>query len=223
MSAKPPLLNERQRNALALAFHDGSADASRALAKWLGKPCVIEVDAIEQLPLAEAADLLGSSDEPICFCLTEVRGLLGGEMILAFDDASGLALTDMLLGQPQGSASEWTEMAMSAAMETTNILCCAYLNALSRRISAADQSSELLPTPPKFSREFAGSLMEFALMGQAIASDRVITVLTRFEIDGTALNWTLVLIPDAETVSRLPQLLTQFSGDQKGTADWPIS
>ena len=103
-----------------------------------------------------------------------MSGLLTGEMILAFDDASGLALADMLLDQPQGTTNEWTEMAMSAAMETTNILCCAYLNSLSREFFQSGESSELLPSPPKFSRDFAESLLEFALMGQAIASDQVI-------------------------------------------------
>ena len=68
--------------------------------------------------------------------------------------------------------------------------------------------SELLPSPPKFSRDFAGSLLEFALMGQAIASDQVLVVRTKFEIDATPLNWTLLLVPDAETVLRLPELLT---------------
>lgn len=208
MSDQDYLLDERQMALLKTVFHQGSAEASHALAKWLEKPAVVEIDTIEQLPLPEATELLAASDKTICFCSAEISGLLAGEMILAFDDASGLALTDMLLGQAQGTADEWTEMATSAAMETTNILCCAYLNALSSQLSKAGESSELLPSPPKFSREFAGSLMEFALMGQAIASDQVIAVRTRFEIDTTALNWTLLLVPDAETVSRLPQLLT---------------
>ena len=151
--------------------------------------------------------LLAAGDEPICFCSAEMNGLLTGEMILAFDDASGLALADMLLDQPQGTTTEWTEMATSAALETTNILCCAYLNSLSESLAGAGESSELLPSPPRFSREFAESLLEFALMGQAIASDQVILARTRFEIDGTPVNWTLLFVPDAESMSRLPELL----------------
>ena len=201
------LLGASQLATLQASFHQGSAEASQALAKWIGKPSVVEIDTLEQLPLEEATGVLGAGDEPICFCSAEMNGLLTGELILAFDDASGLALADMLLDQPQGTNDEWTEMATSAALETTNILCCAYLNSLSKSFSRADKSSELLPSPPRFSRDFAESLLEFALMGQAIASDLIILARTRFEIDATPVNWTLLFVPDAQSMSRLPEVL----------------
>lgn len=200
------LLDASQLAALDSVFHRGSADASEALAKWIGKPSVVEIDSLEQLPLDEATGVLG--DEPICFCSTEIKGLLSGEMILTFDDASGLALADMLLDQPRGTAAEWTEMATSAALETTNILCCAYLNSMCRSFSKSGELSSLLPTPPKFSRDYAASLLEFALMGQAIASDQVILAQTTFTIDAMPVNWTLLFVPDAQSMSRLPGLLT---------------
>ena len=208
------LLNATQLAALKLSLHQGSEDASRALAKWIGKPSVVEIDSLEQLPLEEATSLLAGGDEPICFCSAEMNGLLTGELILAFDDASGLALADMLLDQPQGTTDEWTEMATSAALETTNILCCAYLNSLSGSFSGSGESSELLPSPPRFSREFAACLLEFALMGQAMASDQVILARTRFEIDATPVNWILLFVPDAQSMLRLPELLPGREGPQ---------
>ena len=179
----------------------------QALGKWLGRPSVIEIDSLEQLPLEEATGLLAERSEPICFCAAEIKGQLSGEMILAFDDASGLALSDLLLEQPRGTASEWTELATSAALETTNILCCAYMNALSRNLARIGKPAELLPTPPRFSREFAESLLEFALMGQAATSDQVLLARTRFEIDAEPVNWTLLFVPDASTRSRFATML----------------
>jgi chemotaxis protein CheY-P-specific phosphatase CheC len=93
-------LDARQLAGLEASFHQGSADASQALARWIGKPTVVETDSIEQLPLEEATQLLGTGEDPVCFCSVEIRGLLTGAMILAFDDASGLALADLLLDQP---------------------------------------------------------------------------------------------------------------------------
>ena len=209
-----PLLSVNQLAALESAFHRGSADASAALAKWIGKPSVIEIDSLEQLPLEDATGVLAEGDDPICFCSTELKGLLSGELILAFDDASGLALADMLLDQPQGTAAEWTEMATSAALETTNILCCAYLNSLSESLARPGDAPGLLPTPPRFSRDFAESLLQFALMGQAIASDQVILTRTKFEIDATPVNWTLLFVPDAESMSRLSELLLRDGAEQ---------
>jgi chemotaxis protein CheC len=194
---------------LGEALHQGAAAASGALAKWIGRRSIVEIDSLEQPPLEEATGLLAAGQEPICFCATQMHGLLTGTMILAFDDASGFALADMLLGQPRGTTREWTEMAISAALETANILCCAYLNSLSRSLSQSGESSELLPSPPTFSRDFPESLMEFALMGQAVASDHVVLARTRFEIDATPVNWTLLFVPDAGFKSRLPQLIAE--------------
>ena len=199
-------LDERQLTSLQAAFHDGAAEASVALAKWIGKPSVVEVDALRQVPLEEATGGLAETEEPMCFCTLEIEGPLLGEMILAFDDGSGLALADMLLDQPPGTASDWGEIETSAALETANIVCCAYLNSLSHNL-AGEASRLLIPTPPKFRRDFAESLLEFALMGQAMAADQVIFALTRFEIDSVRMNWTLLFIPDAGTMSQLPDLL----------------
>jgi chemotaxis protein CheC len=200
-------LDAKQWAALEASFHRGAAEASQSLAKWIGKPSLIELDSLEQLPLEEATGLLAAGDDPICFCAAEMNGLLTGEMILAFDDACGLVLADMLLDRPAGTTGEWDELATSAALETANILCCAYLNSLSESFARAGEAAELLPSPPKFRREFAESLLEFALMGQAIARDEVVLARTRFEIDATRVNWTLLFVPDAPSLALLPELL----------------
>ena len=206
-------LGARELATLADAFHAGSAEASQALAKWIGKPSAIEIDSLEQMPLRVATGMLATGDAPLCFSTAEIEGPLSGEMILACDDASGLALSDMLLDLPAGSTAEWSEIAISAALETANILFCAYLNALAAILSVSGKAVTLLPTPPKFSRDFAESLLQFALMGQAVAGDVVLVARTRFEIDGAEVAWSLLFVPDADSMMRLT---TMLAGDETG-------
>ncbi|MHC4080870.1 MAG: chemotaxis protein CheC [Planctomycetota bacterium] len=202
------VLTEGQLEAFRTALHAGAAEASLALSRWIHKTATVRFDAVEQLPLRDATTVLGVGEEPICFCIAQMKGRLAGQLILAFDDDSGLALADMLLGQPQGTAAAWGEMETSAALETANILYCAYLNALSRAFGTdREGASELLPSPPRFSREFAESLVQFALMGQIVATDHVLLARTQFHIDGVPVDWTLLLVPDAESMSRLGELL----------------
>jgi chemotaxis protein CheY-P-specific phosphatase CheC len=203
------ILTAQQMAALESLLHRGSQNASQMLAKWIEKPSVVEIDSLEQLDLEDAANLLDADDGPMCFCSSEIDGLLTGELILAFDDASGFALADMLLEQPEGTSSQWTEMVLSAAMETTNILACSYLNSIATSFAGAGGSTQCLPSPPRFSRDFASSLLECALMGQAISNEKIILAKTRFEIDGAMANWTLLLIPDAPSMTRLASLLSQ--------------
>lgn len=201
----PQWLTMPQLDALSRAFHLGSAQASTALASWLGRPSVVELDSLEQVPLEQASELLlVSGDEPLCFCAATVEGSLTGELILAFDDASGWALADLVLEQSRGVTRQWTELATSVALETTNIVCCAYLNALAESCPGGT----LLPSPPRFNRDFAASLLEFALMEQALVSDQVLVARTRFTIDEVQVNWTLLFIPQGDGLHVLPNLLT---------------
>lgn len=210
-------LNSGQLDALAALLQPGSHHASETLAKWIGKPSVVEIHSLENLPLDEATDLLGADGQPMCFCITEITGIITGELILAFDDASGMTLVDILLDQTLGTTHEWTEMAISAVNETTNILCCAYLNALSQSIFSEGETTALMPTPPKFIRDFAPSLLQFALMGQVISSDEIIVARTSFEIDGTPSNWTLLLVPDGSSMTRLAKMLCNSAPAKRDT------
>jgi chemotaxis protein CheC len=204
------LLTNQQLQALGSALRRGAAEASAALEAWLERPTLISVEAVEQLDLHDATNALGVDEEPVCFCSAEMTGRLAGELILAFDDASGLALADMLLHQPLGTACRWDEMETSAALETTNILGCAYLNSLSKVLPAAPHgTSELIPSPPRFRRDFAESLLQFALMAQAVATNHVFLAKSRFQVDQTPVNWTLLFVPDAESVRELRNLLPE--------------
>jgi chemotaxis protein CheC len=196
----------QQLETLRQAFHAGSIRASEALAAWINRSSLVEIDSLELLALADATEILGSAEVPMCFCAVRMTGLLTGDLMLAFDDASGLALANMVLETPAENF-DWNELAKSAVLETANILSCAFLNSLSTTLAVCDESAELMPTSPEFRRDYAESLLEPALMGQAIASDQVIIVKTSFEIDETPFKWTLLFLPDADSMWRLVEML----------------
>jgi chemotaxis protein CheC len=194
----------RQLEIMQLALHLGADEASDALGRWIDRPTRITFDSVEQLAMDEATSVLGTAETPICCCTVDMTGRLTGHLVFAFDDASGLALADILLNQPRGTASVWDELTTSAALETANIIFCAYLNALSRALPAvAGEPTELMPSPPRFARDFAESLLQFALMEQIVMSDQVLLARTAFHIDETPVDWTLLFVPDAESMGKL--------------------
>ena len=201
-------LSGQQLQRLAEALHVGASQASQSMAAWLSTPSLVEIDSVDQLPIGDAADVLGAADQILCFCSLEMAGALTGRLILAFDDPCGLSLTDLLLNHPVGTATEWGELEQSAALETTNIIGCAYLNSLAHNLSrSAAQPLELLPSPPTFRREFAESLLQTAFLGQAMDSDFVFVARAVFQIRGESLNWTMLFVPDAASLGRLRQLM----------------
>jgi chemotaxis protein CheC len=205
---RPNVLTESQFALLSTALHQAAQRASVSLQKWLDRPASISIDAVEQVPLPDAARILGDEDTPIGCCTTEINGALAGEFILAFDDASGWALADMLLDQPPGTTSEWDELTRSAAEETTNIVCCAYVNALSETLTrAVGIPCELMPGPPVFRIDFAESVLQSALVGQAMAGDDLLVARAAFCIATGSVNWSLVFVPNAASMENLQRAL----------------
>lgn len=201
-------LSDSQLQCLAETLHLCAAKASDSMATWLSVPSLVEFDSIDQLPIHDAPDVLGGTDQILCFCLMEMNGALTGQLILAFDDSSGLSLSDLLLDRPVGTATDWGDVEVSAALETTNIIGSAYLNSLSQQlIEPQSETSELLPLPPTFRREFVESLLQTVFIGQAIASDFVLVARAKFQIDGKRLHWKMLFVPDAPSMSRLRELL----------------
>ena len=209
------ILTVGQRHLLRMIFDRGAEGASLALSKWLGEDVHLTISEVELVELDRAGELLGSPDALVAACAMGLTGPLTGSILLVFEDRSGLALVDLLLHQPLGTTTAWGELEQSAAQETTNIVGCAYVNALAAHLPGLGRGSdlgELVPTPPTFLHEFAGSLLEFALMEQALELDQVLLIRSEFTggRPGRNLNWTLLFIPSRAALETLRASLAQF-------------
>jgi chemotaxis protein CheC len=174
----------------------------------LDRPARVTVEQVEQLTLTAACDELPDAEREICCCVMGLSGRMSGQLLMAFDDASGLALADLLLAKSIGTSTRWGEIERSAAQETANIIGCAYLNSLARCFPAADgEPDDLLPSPPKFVRDFAEALLEFALMDQAAASDVVFLTRNEFCIEDAPVRCQLILVPGAQYLAELQEML----------------
>jgi chemotaxis protein CheC len=209
------ILTDAHRRLLRMIFDRGAEGASLALSKWLGEEVRLAISDVELAELDRATELLGPPDTLVAACTMGLHGRLTGSLILVFEDRSGLALVDLLLHQPVGTTTAWGELEQSAAKETTNIVGCAYVNALAAHLpgaAVASDSDELIPTPPTFLHEFAGSLLEFALMEQALELDQVLLIRSEFAggRQGLNLNWTLLFIPSRAALDTLATSLARL-------------
>jgi chemotaxis protein CheC len=218
------ILSDGQRHVLRTIFDRGAEGASQVLSKWLSEEVRLVISEVELIELARTAELLGPEDSLVAACTMGLTGRLTGLILLIFEDRSGFALVDLLTRQPIGTTMEWGEFEKSAATETTNIIGCAYVNALATHLpgiasGASDQSDEaetdggeLVPTPPMFVQEFAGSLLQFALMDQALELDQLLLIHSQFESGrpGLNLDWTLLFIPSRVSLRTLALSLARL-------------
>ena len=208
-------LDPSQIEQLTRLFQHGASDASHALSLWLSRKASVSIEQLEQLSFEQATESLGPADTTLCGCIMGVTGGMTGYMLFCFDDASGLSLCDLLLERSIAS-EEWGELETSSAMETANIVGCAYLNSLAEefpRVGAADPEKIVdatqtwVPTPPQFIRDYAASILEFAVMSQATEFDSVLVAKNKFQIDDQPVAWTLLLIPDASSLDSMRRML----------------
>jgi chemotaxis protein CheC len=214
-----PILTAAQLHLLRMIFDRGTEAASQALSKWLGEELRLTMNTVSEVEIQQAVELLGPPESLVAACSMGLDGWLTGLILLVFKDSSGLALTDLLMHQTIGTTTEWGELEESAAKETTNIVGCAYVNALATHlpgIEAKAGANELIPTPPTFVREFAGSLLEFALMEQALELDQLLLIHTEFAAgrQGLSLNWTLLFVPSRDALHVLAASLAQLESHE---------
>jgi chemotaxis protein CheC len=87
-------------------------------------------------------------------------------------------------------------------METGNILGCAYVNALTRLIG-----TDLRPSAPHFIQDFGVSVLQQALMTQAVVSDSLLLCEIGFHRKGERLDWRVVFVPTPELQASLQRSL----------------
>jgi chemotaxis protein CheC len=200
-----PTLDSDQLRLLATILERGSESASQALSKWLGRSVRLEIAAVEQVEVETVTEAIGPGDTLVAAAAMRLADGLSGQLLLVFEDRAGLALADLLLGRPIGSARDWGELEVSAAQETANIVGCAYVNALATHLPGGTRL--LMPGPPEFRHEFAASLIEFAVFDQAAHADRVLLIQTRFHAEPSALEWSLLFVPSGEALEQLARTL----------------
>jgi chemotaxis protein CheC len=183
-------------------------DSSQALARWLGVPAVMHVDEIIQCSVEQAIQCLGDDDEAVDVCVMGLDGTLRGLMVLAFDDKSGWKLADLILSRSEGDSVSWGDVEISAALESMNILGCAYLNRLAEHLGQRTREPiSLIPTPPEFSRDFAGALIETLFMDPIAQGCEAFYVQTRFTVSDQTVNWTFLIIPEEASRQRLLEII----------------
>ncbi len=183
-------------------FASATHDASAAMCRWTNGLITMTLDEVRELPLEEVCEEFDFGSELLTMVVLSLEGDVGGDMILTFDDENGRSLAASLLGREVETCEQWTELEQSALNETGNILGCAYMNALTRLISV-----ELVPTPPYFIQDYGASVLQQALMAQAMTCEKVLICRTRFHREGEELNWNVFFVPTDAMRSAMEEAL----------------
>lgn len=179
-------------------FSAATQSASRSMQGWTSGQISLTLDEVGEIPLEEVSSQLDVGDELLTIIVLSLQGALGGQIILTFDDANGRQLAATLLNRESSTEGEWTPLEVSALKETGNILACAYVHHVSEVVG-----QKLIPSPPHFMQDFGASVLEQAVMMQAMVCDRVLVCRTSFRRNDDELNWRVFFVPDQTLLTEI--------------------
>jgi chemotaxis protein CheC len=192
-------LTDLERDALREVANIGAGHAATALSQMTGRKIMISVPEVSIRPLEEVAELVGPPETVIAGVLMHVMGDLTGRTLVVLGEDSARALCALLL-RKSSPGPGFDAMQQSTIKETGNILCSAYMNALSDFLGMM-----LLPSVPALVIDLAGAVLTTAYLNFGHDRDTVFCVETAFRIEGSAEAMTgqFLLMPDPPSLNAI--------------------
>ena len=182
-------LKTLQLDALREVENIGAGHAATALSQMTNRRIMITVPEITVSRLEDVAGLLGKPDEVVAAILLHMLGDLTGRTLLVFPENAARRLCDLLLSRP-------------SLKEAGNILCGAYMNALSSFMGMM-----LLPSVPSLVIDLSAAVLTSTYLNFGHDRDYVFCVETQFQFwaESEMLAGHFLLMPDMASLRAILQ------------------
>lgn len=195
-------LKTLQLDALREVENIGAGHAATALSQMTNRRIMITVPEISVSRLEDVAGLLGKPDEVVAAVLLHMLGDLTGRTLLVFTETAARRLCDLLLARPIGKTTEFGMLEQSSLKEAGNILCGAYMNALSSFMGMM-----LLPSVPSLVIDLSAAVLTSTYLNFGHDRDFVFCVETEFQFqaENEMLAGHFLLMPDMASLRAILQ------------------
>jgi chemotaxis protein CheC len=195
-------LKELQLDALKEVENIGAGHAATALSQLTNRRIMISVPKIAVSRLEDVGDQLGEPNEIVAAILLHMLGDLTGRTLLVFPERAAKRLCDLLLGRPAGTTESFGALEQSSLKEAGNILCGAYMNALSSFMGMM-----LLPSVPSLVIDLSSAVLTSAYLNFGSDRDYVFSVETQFMFvtEDESLRGHFLLVPDFASLRAILQ------------------
>lgn len=185
-------LSPLERDALREVANIGAGHAATALSQLTGGRIMISVPEVILVALDHLPDVIGPVHTRVTAVVMRVMGDFTGTTVLVCREPAAHALCGLLLHRAPGGNAGFDPMEQSTLKETGNILCSAYLNALSDFLGMM-----LLPSVPDLVVDSLAEALNPPRL-RTSARNPVFCVETAFRIEGSEESHSaeFLLLPD---------------------------
>jgi chemotaxis protein CheC len=192
-------LEEIQFDALREVANMGAGHAATALSQMTNSRIMVNVPRLQVARLENVPELIGEPGMVVAAVMMHLLGDLTGRTLLIFPRESASRLSEILLHRPPGSVQDLGELEQSSIKEAGNILCAAYVNALSEFMGMM-----ILPSVPSLAIDECAAVLTTAYSDYGSERDYVFSIDTEFTMDnGRAVEGHFLLLPDIQSLQAI--------------------
>lgn len=195
----------------------GVTNAVSGLSQMCDTPIkVYSIDA-KRIPVTDIPDLLGGPEAMAAGVYLQMSGAGSGHIVIVCDPESAFDLIDMLMGEPQGTTSEFDEMEQSVLGELGNVMGSQFLNTL------ADATGlDLRVSPPAVMMDMAASILDATLADLLSRTDEILILDTTFGTEDRKINGKFLALPNPELQAKLFVRLAMPASETADAAPIPL-
>ena len=176
----------------------GAGNAATALSKIISNQIGLNVPEVNLVSFQEAMDFVGGEDMVVASIYFRVDGSLPGNMLLMLPLDTVEFILEFLLQENEIDLTNLDPYQMSAISEVGNILCGAYLTALSNFTQ-----QNMYPSVPALSVDMAEAALSLPLIQMGEMGDMALLIKTTFNHGGRDVSGNFFFIPEIEAFEKL--------------------
>lgn len=194
-------LNENARDVLMEIGNIGTGNAVTALSKMLAKQIDMEYPVVRVMGFNEVPEVLGGMEEVRAGVLLEITGDINGMFMFLISEPFLKAMLKEL-GLELESIYRLDELSFSAVSEIGNIMCCAYINALTKLMNIKVHVSV-----PDSCIDMMGALLSVPMIHFAAISDELLLIEDRYHLGDASVVSHVLFLPEMDSLEQIFQAL----------------
>lgn len=191
-------LNENARDVLMEIGNIGTGNAVTSLSQMLSRQIDMERPVVKILEFNEVPELLGGMEETRVGVLLEIKGDINGMFMFLISEPFLQVMLEGLLGIDVKDIHELDSLSLSAVGEIGNIMCCSYINALTRMMDIKVDVSV-----PDICVDMIGAILSVPMIHFASISDELLLIEDRYHFGDTSVISHVLFLPEIDSLERI--------------------
>jgi len=189
-------LRALQLDALREVANMGAGHAATALSQMTNTRIMVSVPRLQIAQVEDVPELIGDPESVVAAVMMHLLGDITGKSLLILPRESALRLAAILLRRDLSAVAAFGELEQSAIKEAGNILCAAYVNALSDFLGLM-----ILLSVPGLAIDLCAAVLTTAYTEFVAEQDYAFSIETEFQMDqGEPIQGHFLLLPDVQSL-----------------------